>query len=70
MPRPRTSIAQEDRVGCVLTWAGTHATTGCRVTVPEVQIYRFRNGRIVERWITLDLQDTRRQAGILPNPGR
>jgi steroid delta-isomerase-like uncharacterized protein len=64
--------AEEDRVAVRATWQGTHlgrlfgiAPTGRRVTIHGIVLWRIENGRIAERWATVDLSDLR----LSPPPG-
>src|SRR5262245_12516582 len=58
-------IAEEDRVACRLShravnrgeWTsriGRHAVAGKTVTWPAIAIFRFRDGRIAEEWVSRD----------------
>lgn len=58
-------IAEEDRVACRLShWAvnrgdwtsrlGTHAVAGKTVTWPAIAIFRIRDRKIVEEWVSRD----------------
>lgn len=62
--------ATDDDVAYAYTWTGTHrgefmgvAPTGKRVTIRGCQIFRFENGKMVERWGSTD------QLGILQQLG-
>lgn len=55
-------VAEDDRVVARKTWTGTHAgafrglePTGRRVVFGGVVIWRIEQGRLAERWVTLDL---------------
>ena len=59
-------IAEDERVATRWTWGFTHhgdfegiAATGRRVTISGVNMERFQDGRLVERWVMFD------QAGLL-----
>ena len=62
--------AVEDRVAARWTLCGTHRgaflgqpPTGRRVAVTGTERYRLADGRIVERWATVDADGLRRQLG-------
>jgi len=66
-------IADEDKAAMRLTLHGTYhgeilgvAYQGRRVTLPEIQLYRFGHGRIVERWYIADRLGMWQQLGALP----
>ena len=55
------------------TASGTHeselmgiAPTGQTVTLPGINIFRLKDGRIVERWGVLDMLGFMRQLGAIP----
>lgn len=55
-------IAEGDRVAVRATWRGTHQgalfgrpPTGRKVTISGMVLWRIVNGRIAERWATVDL---------------
>lgn len=67
---PRTMVVDDDNVAFAYTLTGTHqgefqgvAATGKRIEVRGVQIGRFANGQIVERWGATD------EAGIMSQIG-
>ena len=67
---PETVVADEDSVAMAYTLTGTHegefqgiAPTGRKIEVRGVQIGRFENGQIVERWGSTD------QLGIVQQLG-
>ena len=47
-------VAEGDMVALRLTFSGTHASTGERVTWPEMVFARFSEGRAVESWEVTD----------------
>lgn len=56
-------VAEEDRVAVRATWTGTHRgalpmmpvpATGRRVTFTGMVFWRIRDGKIAERWGTID----------------
>ena len=68
-------VADEDQVACRLTVAGTHRgelmgfpPTGRAVQVNSFNLYRFRDGRIAEQWITFDVMSLMQQIGAVPVP--
>ncbi|PZS12509.1 MAG: ester cyclase [Pseudonocardiales bacterium] len=76
-----TLVADDEHVALAYTLAGTHkgdfhgvAGTGKRIEVRGLQIGRFRDGRIVERWGSTDELGIMQQIGASPpadspNPG-
>ncbi len=69
-------IAEEDRVACRLShrainrgeWTsrlGRHEVTGKRVTWEAIAIFRFRDGRIAEEWVSRDELGMLIQLGIV-----
>ena len=69
-------IAEGDTV--VLRWSGrsTHQgefagipPTGKPMTVTGIEIYRFSNGKVVERWGEFDMLGILQQLGAIPAPG-
>jgi steroid delta-isomerase-like uncharacterized protein len=70
---PEHMIATEDDVALAYTIAGTHegeflgvAPTGKRITARGVQIGRFEDGRLVERWGSSDQRAILQQLGAEP----
>ena len=68
-------VGEEDRVAWRLTVNGTHESefrgvpaTGTEVTFAAQYIFRFRNGKIVERWTNLDRLGVMIQLGAVPAP--
>ncbi|WP_350275894.1 ester cyclase [Kribbella sp. HUAS MG21] len=66
-------IAEGDIVVERFTASGTHRgeamgvpATGRRVTLPGINIFRLRDGLIVERWGQLDELGFLRQLGVVP----
>jgi steroid delta-isomerase-like uncharacterized protein len=73
---PETLVADEDQVAIAYTLSGTHegkfqgiAPTHRRIEVRGVQIGRFENGMIVERWGASDELGILRQLGQAPETG-
>ena len=69
-------VAEEDIVVERFTASGTHTGTdimgvgpsGATVTLPGINIFRLRDGRIVERWGRLDDLGFLRQLGVAEHP--
>jgi ketosteroid isomerase-like protein len=59
------AFADGHRVGVLLSYDATNAQLGRRVTVRELQLYRVRDGKIVERWYAADRRAAR---GETPAP--
>jgi steroid delta-isomerase-like uncharacterized protein len=70
---PETLVADDDQVAVAYTLSGTHEgafqgiePTHRRIEVRGVQIGRFEDGRIVERWGASDELGILRQLGAAP----
>ena len=68
-------MADGDRVTCRFTARGVHAgefmglpPTGKRIEMTGIEIFRLRDGRIVELWGEANLLGLMRQLGISPGP--
>ena len=69
-------VAEDDIVVERFTASGTHtgddimgvAPSGATVTLPGINIFRLRDGRIVERWGRLDDLGFLRQLGVAEHP--
>ncbi len=68
-------VGEGDRVAWRLTVNGTHESefrgvpaTGVEVKFAAQYIFRFRNGKIVERWTNLDRLGVMIQLGAIPTP--
>lgn len=68
-------VGEADRVAWRLTVNGTHEAefrgvpgTGTEVTFGAQYIFRFRDGKIVERWTNFDRLSVLIQIGAIPNP--
>jgi predicted ester cyclase len=61
----RTNVHMEDKVG----FAG-HPPTGKPFFVSAIDIYRFKNGKVVERWGNSDVMGQAQQLGyvVVPKP--
>lgn len=73
---PAHLVADDENVAIAYTLSGTHkgdfqgvAATGKRIEVRGVQIGRFENGKIVERWGSTDEAGIMEQIGASPQPG-
>jgi predicted ester cyclase len=67
------SIAEGDQVAVRLTASATQSgefmglpPSGERYTIPEIHIFRVRDGRIVEHWHPFDQLGMMRQLGAMP----
>lgn len=72
---PAHMVADDDHVCIAYTLTGTHKgefqgipATGKRIEVRGVQIGRFENGQIVERWGSTDELGLMQQIGASPKP--
>lgn len=70
---PATMVADDEHVCLAYTLTGTHrgefqgvAPTGNRVEVRGMQIGRFRDGKLVERWGATDELSLMSQLGVEP----
>jgi predicted ester cyclase len=72
-------IAEEDRVACRLNhWAvnrgewssriGRHMVAGKKVNWPAIAIFRFREGRFAEEWVSRDELGMLIELGVLGEP--
>jgi predicted ester cyclase len=66
-------IAQGDLVANRLTWRGVHsaelagvAPTGRAVELRGINIFRVKDGRVVEQWAELDMLGLLQQIGAIP----
>ena len=66
-------LAEGDRVAVRSTVTGTHRgeflgvpSTGRRVAVTAMALYRLAGGQIVERWAVVDTLEVLRQLGVAP----
>jgi len=73
---PETLVADDDQVAVAYTLSGTHEgefqgieATHRRIEVRGVQIGRFEDGKIVERWGASDELGILRQLGAAPEAG-
>ena len=70
-------IVEGDKVVSRLTYRGTHTgdlmgipPTGKSVTVSEMIIDQFADGKIVESWRLFDQMAMMQQLGVIPAPGQ
>ena len=68
-------IAEGDYVAEHFTASGTHRgeimgvpATGRTVQLPGINIFRLRDGKIVERWGNLDMLGFLTELGVVPSP--
>ncbi|MDQ1384273.1 MAG: hypothetical protein QOG65_1652 [Actinomycetota bacterium] len=69
-------VAEDDIVVELFTASGTHtgtdimgvAASGGSVALPGINIFRLRDGRIIERWGRLDDLGLMRQLGLIETP--
>ena len=71
---PQTMVVDDDQVAFAYTLTGTHqgefqgvAPTGNKIEVRGLQIGRFENGQIVERWGMSDQMGIMQQIGAGPD---
>ena len=69
-------IAEDDRVVVRLTSSGTHTGTfmgippsGARYSIPEIHIFRIRDGQVTEHWHEFDKLSLLQQLGADPSKG-
>ena len=70
------AVSEGDRVAVRYTIRGTHSdelmgvpATGRKVEVDGQSFFRFEDGRVAERWQSLDAVGLLTQLGALPAPG-
>lgn len=68
-------VANEDNIAIAYTLTGTHqgpfmgfAPTGKRIKARGVQISKFADGKLVERWGSSDQLGMLQQLGLIPSP--
>jgi steroid delta-isomerase-like uncharacterized protein len=73
--RLRDTIAEGDRVMTLSTWTGTHRgefmgipATGRSVAVEAWTLDRYRDGRLIESRIIMDVAGMLMQLGVIPAP--
>ena len=71
--KPEHMVTTEDEIALAYTISGTHrgdflgvAPTGKRISARGMQIARFENGQIVERWGSSDELGILKQLGVAP----
>lgn len=69
-------IAEGDKVASRTTWRATHTgdfmghpPTGKEVEVSGMTVEHIKDGKIVERWVSLDQLGLMQQLGLVPLPG-
>jgi len=69
-------IAEGDEVAFRVTVRGTHEgefmgvpATGTKITMAVQNIYRLRDGKVIERWSNPDMLGMMTQLGAIPAPG-
>jgi steroid delta-isomerase-like uncharacterized protein len=69
-------ISEGDRVAVRDVFRGTHEgdfmgipSTGNRVEMQAIHIYRLEGGRLAEHWVARDDLGMMRQIGVIPTPG-
>jgi steroid delta-isomerase-like uncharacterized protein len=74
---PATVVADDEQVAMAYTITGTHEgefqgiePTGKRIEARGVQVARFRDGKIVERWGSSDELGLVGQLGMEPQPAQ
>jgi steroid delta-isomerase-like uncharacterized protein len=67
-------IAQRDLVANRITWRGVHSAnlagvpaTGRSVELRGINMFRVRDGRVVEQWAQLDMLGLLQQIGAIPS---
>jgi steroid delta-isomerase-like uncharacterized protein len=70
-------LADGDRVACRFTARGVHGgafmgitPTGKEIAMTGIEIFRLRDGKIVELWGEANLMGLMQQLGILPGPSQ
>lgn len=61
-------IAKGDKVACRWTSRFTHQASGKQVECVGIDICRFADGKIVERWWSKDIMGVLQQLGMIPPP--
>jgi predicted ester cyclase len=54
-------VCEDDRAGLYWSGRGTQVSTGKHVTMSGIQLFRLRDGQIVERWGVFDRAGVMRQ---------
>ncbi|MFC1980166.1 ester cyclase [Chloroflexota bacterium] len=44
--------------------------TGKQVTFKGIAVHRIASGKVVEKWLTMDMLSIMRQLGVVPTPGK
>ncbi len=73
---PRHEVVDDDHVVVAYTLTGTHdgefegvAPTGKKIEINGIQIGRFEDGKLVERWGSSDELGIMKQIGAVPDGG-
>jgi len=73
---PANAIIEGDRLAGIYTMTGTHRndfmgipTTGRSINVSGINVFRVRDGKIVEEWDMSDGLGLLQQLGVIPAPG-
>ena len=71
---PETVVQDEDTIAFAYTLTGTHTgplgkipPTGKKIKIRGMQISKFKDGKMVERWGSSDEKTLLRQIGVIPN---
>ncbi|HEX4309116.1 MAG TPA: ester cyclase [Acidobacteriaceae bacterium] len=72
---PDSIVTDEDSIALTYTMTGTHngplmgfPPTGKRMKIRGVQIFKFKRGKVTERWGSSDELGMLQQLGIVPTP--
>lgn len=72
---PDAMVADDDSIALAYTMTGTHngplmgiPPTGRKMKIRGVEIFRFKDGKIVERWGSSDELGMLRQLGVMEAP--
>jgi predicted ester cyclase len=70
---PETMVQDEDAIAFAYTLTGTHTgplgmipPTGKKVKIRGMQISKFKDGKMVERWGSSDERTLLKQIGVIP----
>ena len=70
---PETIVQDEDTIAFAYTLTGTHAgplgkiaPTGKKVKICGMQISKFKDGKMIERWGSSDERTLLKQIGVIP----
>ena len=72
---PDTIVADEDSIAMAYTMTGTHTgplmgfpPTGKKMKIRGVQIFKFKDGKVIERWGSSDELGMLQQLGVTQTP--